>query len=273
MADGQQAWQLAGRGPEAYERYLVPAFFAPCAERLLDAAEVAPGERVLDAACGTGAVARGAAARVGSLGGVTGVDLNSGMVEVARSATAGVTQPAIDWHTGDMTALPFPDETFDVVCCQQGFQFVGDQPGALREMRRVLVPDGRVAVAVWRPIEHNPAFVALVNELERHSGAAAAATMRSPFGGPGPDRLRWLLTDAGLRDAWIGITILTVRFGSAEEFLTQESVSSPLAEPLSALDAGGWQALLEGLDAALQPYADDDGLTFPMQSWLATARR
>jgi ubiquinone/menaquinone biosynthesis C-methylase UbiE len=126
--------------------------FAPCATQLLDLAAVEPGERVLDVACGTGIVARRAAARVGAGGVVAGSDVNEGMLEVA-AATAIDLPVRIEWHRADATALPLPDGAFDVVCCQQGLQFVPDPPLALREARRVLTPGGRLALAVWRGID------------------------------------------------------------------------------------------------------------------------
>jgi SAM-dependent methyltransferase len=112
-------WRLEADTSEAYERYLVPALFASWAERLLDLVAVGPGERVLDVACGTGIVARRAAARVGEGGAVTGLDRNPAMLEVARAAAIEV-GPPIDWRAGDAARLPFPDGVFDVVTCQQG---------------------------------------------------------------------------------------------------------------------------------------------------------
>lgn len=85
----KQGFQLAGQGPNAYERLLVPAFFASCAEQLLELAPVAPGQRVLDVACGTGIVARLASAQAGAGGTVVGVDTNAGMIDVARTVAAG----------------------------------------------------------------------------------------------------------------------------------------------------------------------------------------
>jgi SAM-dependent methyltransferase len=203
-------------------------------------------------------------------GTATGVDLNDGMLAVAAAAAAG-TQPAIDWHRGDAAALPFPAAAFDVVCCQQGLQFFGDQAAALGEMRRVLSPAGRLAIAVWRPIEHNPAFVPFTEALERNLGTEAAAMLRSPFGAPDPARLRAMLTAAGFTGPRFGIAIISVRFPSAEEFLWREAASSPLAEPVGALDAAGWQALADDMRDVLAPHADDDGIVFPMQTWLVTA--
>jgi len=152
--------------------------FAPCATQLLDLAAVEPGERVLDVACGTGIVARRAAARVGAGGVVAGSDVNEGMLEVA-AATAIDLPVRIEWHRADATALPLPDGAFDVVCCQQGLQFVPDPPLALREARRVLTPGGRLALAVWRSIDHHPVFAAFVRALERHAGPGTAAPLRA----------------------------------------------------------------------------------------------
>jgi SAM-dependent methyltransferase len=87
----QGQWQVAGSAPEVYERELVPAVFGAWAPILVELAQPRPSERVLDVACGTGIVARIAATRVGPGGTVVGIDLNPGMLSVARS----VVSPAI----------------------------------------------------------------------------------------------------------------------------------------------------------------------------------
>ena len=80
----QERWQLRGKAPEVYERHLVPAIFGSWAPLLIEQAALCPGQRVLDVACGTGVVARLAAPQVGPTGQVVGLDLNRGMLEVAR---------------------------------------------------------------------------------------------------------------------------------------------------------------------------------------------
>jgi ubiquinone/menaquinone biosynthesis C-methylase UbiE len=114
----QGQWQVAGSAPEVYERELVPAVFGPWAPILIELADPKPGDRVIDIACGTGIVARIAAARVRPSGAVAGVDLNPGMLNVARSlnATAGVA--SIQWQEASADKLPFPDGTFDIAYCQ-----------------------------------------------------------------------------------------------------------------------------------------------------------
>ncbi len=140
---------------EIYEQHMVPAIFARWASDLVDAAGVRPGQRVLDVACGTGVVTRLLAERVGPTGRAVGLDFNAGMLAVARAAALGL---AIEWLEGNAMSMPLPDAAFDAVVCQQGLQFVPDKLAALREMRRVLVPSGRLAMSLWRSVEHAPGF-------------------------------------------------------------------------------------------------------------------
>jgi ubiquinone/menaquinone biosynthesis C-methylase UbiE len=142
---------------ENYHRYLVPAIFEPWAQDLVALAAPRPGERVLNVACGPGVVARPAARHAGS-DQVTGLDINPGMVTLARSLPSEL---RISWQEGSALQMPLPDDSFDVVLCQQGVQFFADRAAGLREMGRVLARDGRVVLAVWGPIEQLPAPVRL----------------------------------------------------------------------------------------------------------------
>lgn len=224
----RDGFQLDGSGPED-ERYLVPAFFAPCADELLASAEPLAGRRVLDLACGTGVVARRLAARVGAAGTVVGVDVNPAMVAYAAWAAGGDGAVPVTWHTADAAALPLPDGAVDLACCQQGLQFFHDRTGALREAHRVLANGGRITLAMWRPIEHNPVFAVLVDVLDRHVGAEAAGVMRGPFAGPALEDLRGLLEQSGFGDVRARIAGIWVRFPSTREFLRREVESTPLA--------------------------------------------
>ncbi|MCK1637714.1 methyltransferase domain-containing protein [Bradyrhizobium sp. 157] len=123
-------WQLEGSAAELYQRYLVPAITTKWAEDLVARAQPRVGDAVLDVACGTGVVARLAAHRV-TAGQVTGLDLNAGMLAVARSLPSEVSP--ISWVEGSALNLPFRSESFDVVLCQLGLQFFPDQSKALNE--------------------------------------------------------------------------------------------------------------------------------------------
>lgn len=265
-------WQLEEGAPEAYERYLVPRMFTPGAKRLLDRTDVGPDDRVLDVGCGTGVVARLAAERVGDAGTVVGVDVNDGMLAVARRA-ASEAGHSVEWRRGEATSLPVPDEAFDAVCCQHVLQFVADPAAVLRELRRVVRPDGRVGVSVWRPIVHNPAYVELAETLDGFAGEAAGATMRSPFSTWDRDDLRSLATTAAFADATVSIEIDVMRYPSVVEFVRREAASSPLSESLAALDESTRTELVEDARDRLRSHTDDDGVVFPMESWLLSATK
>lgn len=172
----QPSTQPQVEAARAYEALMVPALFGEWAPRVLDAALVGPGDRVLDIACGTGVLAREAARRVGSGGSVAGVDPNPGMLHVASSRAPGVA-----WHEGVAESLGFPDESFDAVVSQFGMMFFGDRVAAVREAFRVLAPGGRMAFAVWDALENTPAYAAEVEVVERIAGARAADALRAPF--------------------------------------------------------------------------------------------
>ena len=109
---------MGGSAAELYQRYLVPAIASLWAADLIDRAAPRPGERVLDVACGTGVVSRLAAKRMGS-GRVVGLDINGGMLAVARSLNS----PSIEWYEGSALAMPFPDASFDLCCVSSGSSF------------------------------------------------------------------------------------------------------------------------------------------------------
>src|SRR5262249_55468231 len=115
----------------AYEALFIPGLFGPWAPVVADLARIKSGDRVLDIACGTGVLAREAAARTGPTGHVAGLDPHAGMLAVARDLS-----PAIDWRDGTAEALPFPDRSFEVVVSQFGLMFFTDRDKAIREMLR-----------------------------------------------------------------------------------------------------------------------------------------
>ncbi|WP_293033172.1 class I SAM-dependent methyltransferase [Natronococcus sp.] len=265
-------WQVEQNASEAYEQYLVPAIFAPWTDRLIETGEIHEGDRVLDVACGTGIVARRVASRVGPSGSVVGLDINEGMLAVAEETAAEI-HPSIEWRQGDATDLPFSDEGFDIVCCQQALQFFDDPGAVVREMRRVLIPGGRAALSVWRPIDYQPAYVVLADALERYIGDEAGTMMRSPFPAWDGEDLRTLVQNSGLDDVSVTVDIGSVRYPSVAEFVRREAASSPLAEPIAAVERAVRDELIQEVEDALHAYTDDEGIVSPMESYVVTADR
>ena len=160
----------------AYEDFFVPAVFGQWAEQVVDAAEIQAGNRVLDVACGTGVLARRAATCVLPNGFVAGLDLNLGMIEVAKRLA-----PDIEWRQGAAEELPYPNESFDAVISQFGLMFFTDRIESLREMVRILVPGGKLAIAIFNSLDKQPAYALEVDLLERTAGKDAADALRAPF--------------------------------------------------------------------------------------------
>jgi SAM-dependent methyltransferase len=268
---GDEQWQVAGSAAQVYERELVPAIFGPWAPQVVGLAAPAAGEQVLDAACGTGVVARLAAERVGADGRVVGFDLNPGMLAVARRLpVAGV---PVGWVQATAGRLPFRDGSFEVVCCQLGLQFFPDRAAALAEMARVLVAGGRLVAMVWRSIDHSPGFEVLAAALDRHIGSAAGALMRAPFGLGDEGELRGLVAGAGFRDVGVDGKSGVVRFGSVRELVVAYGAGSPLAGPIGGAGPAARAGLLAEVQAALDPWQGAAGLAFPIEALLVSGRR
>jgi ubiquinone/menaquinone biosynthesis C-methylase UbiE len=266
----QSAWNdYGGSGPEIYERYMVPSIFGPWAVDLVKLAAPSPGERILDVACGTGIVARLAAQRVGPVGKVVGLDLNAGMLKVARSASTSMEN--IEWREGNATALPLLDKTFDLVLCQQGLQFFPDRLASSKEMYRVLVPNGRLALSVWSSVNNCPGFQSLAEALGNHIGSEAAAFMQSPFSLARESELRSLVEEAGFHDVKIRPATKRLTFPSPEEFVKRYVAASPLASIVARAENKSQQALLDNVRNALQPYVKPDGFAFPIETHFVLA--
>jgi SAM-dependent methyltransferase len=169
--------------------------------------------------------------------------------------------------------MPFPDRSFEVVCCQLGLQYFPDRPAALAEMARVLAPGGRLAAMVWRSIDHSPGFAALAEALDRHIGPEAGATMRAPFALGDEAALCDLVEGAGFRDVRVDREAGAVRFGSVRELVIAQGAGSPLAGPIGAADPAARAGLLAEVAAALGPRQGPSGLSFPIEALQVSGRR
>lgn len=252
--------------PENYERYFVPAIGEPVARDLLNRAELQPGERVLDVACGTGIVTRLASEQVGDSGSVTGLDVNPGMLAVAREVTpSGLT---VEWIEAPAESIPLPDASFDVVLCQMGLQFMEDRAAALNEMYRVLAPGGRLLVNVPGPA--GKVFALFAEALGRQAGPEAAGFVSHVFTLHETREIRQLLENAGFRDAEITEKDKELSLPPPEKFLWQYISSTPLAGLMSGQDGELSEALEEDLLPKWASFAEGD--VFRYEQRVVTAK-
>ena len=258
----------------AYESYSVPALFGPLAELLVEAARPQAGDRLVDVACGTGVVLRTAAQHVGSQGRLTGIDVNPGMVTVAREVTRqeGLTPELLK---APAEALPVPDASADLVLCGAGLMFFSDRVAALSEMRRILAPGGRVAVSVLQDLSHHPFYEALFGEIRTHLGIA---DLVSPFALGDETGLRRLFDVAGLAAVEVHQRSFTARFAQPDRFLSAAVNTAAAGIPeLQRLDDAGRTELLDAISEQMQPLVQeatvDDHVVLPMHAHIAYARR
>lgn len=273
--DDHEPWQLTGNAAELYERYLVPAITEVWAADLVQRAALGPGEQILDVACGTGIVARLAAPAVGERGKVVGLDINTGMLAIARILPPPAGAP-ITWVEGSVLNLPFPGATFDVVLCQLGLQFFPDRPHALRELERVLRPGGRLLLSVFGPIEHSPATYALTRAVERHLGADAGAIKRAEHVLADVETVHALVAGAGFADVTIETVTQEIHFPSPRAYVRMQLAATPLAALVEPLDPEPRRALVEAVIGdvtnALRAYERNGELVVPQECHLLSAR-
>lgn len=260
-----ETFQVSAEAAEIYESRFVPAIFAEWAHRLVEAADVRPGQAVLDVACGTGIVARTAADRIGADGVIVGVDLNPAMLAVARRI-----RPDLDWQHGDAGALPLPGGAFDTVLCQMALMFFPDRTRALAEMARVAATEGTVALVVPAAIDDQPAYLRLMRIVADEAGADAAAMLNTYWSCGNLSELREIVTDAGLRIRTIRTDVGTARFDSSDDLVATEINGSPLA---GQVPPGVYERISGRAREALHEFNDADGtLAAPLVGHVVVAR-
>jgi SAM-dependent methyltransferase len=267
----RDTFQQQGSAAQVYEEQKVPAMFAPLARATLDEFRVTPQDVILDVACGTGILARTIKERVGPSVRISGADLNAGMIETARRMTEGLATP-IRWEVADALETPFADGEFTVVMCQQGVQFFPDDQAAVKEMRRVLRKDGRLAITVWAGV--SPYFRAMADAIERHVGREAAQLSLSPFSYDGADRLPRLLGSAGFDDVNVGIISVDRVIGDPVTGIPKEIMGNTVGvgPTVAAKGEAVMTAIIDDVVRACAAFMRGTDLVVPQEAHIVTAR-
>src|SRR5262245_24281177 len=248
---------------EVYEEFFVPALFQEWAPRVADAAALRSSQGVLDVACGTGPRTPAVAERVGPSGAVFALDVNDGMLAVARRRA-----PQLEWRQGRAEALPIEPRSFDAVVSQFGLMFFEDRAAALGEMMRVLRPGGRLAVAVWDSLERSPGYAAVVALLQRLFGSRAADALRAPFVLGDQAALLEPISAAGIPDAKVATVRGTARFPSIQEWMYTDVRGWTLDE---MIDDRQFASLVAEAEKELRLFVRPDGsVAFDMLAHIVT---
>lgn len=232
---------------------------------MLEAADLQPGERVLELACGAGRVGLQAAGRVGPEGTVLCTDFSAAMVDAVTERVERLGVSNVSTRVLDAEHIDLGGEEFDAVLCRFGYMLMADPLQALRESGRALRPGGRLLLAVWGPGESNPWLSIILNALMSHLNAPPPQP-----GTPGPfslgdlDHVRGLIEQAGLVDAEVAEAEAKQRYDSLESWWDEIlEVSGPLATMLKALPEEDRAKIRGAALAKAEQFGDEGETVFP----------
>ena len=268
-----QGWEEAAAG-WVRSQALLREFGAPVSHWLIDAVAPQPGQRVLELAAGLGETGLLAAELVAPVGGAIISDQAEAMLVGARERAAALGLSNVEFQVINAEWIDMPVASVDVVLCRWGYMLMADPAAALGETRRVLRAGGRVALAVWDAIEHNPWAALPGAELrERGLTRAPAPGTPGPFALGDAERVRELLQQAGFAEPRVQTLALHRRHASFEEFwettldLSRTLHDAVLARPQNEIDE-----IQAAVCERLQPYQTRGGaLDIPARTLVASA--
>jgi ubiquinone/menaquinone biosynthesis C-methylase UbiE len=266
-------WEAAASGWTCHQE-MIRKFGAPVSKWMLDAVSLQPGERVLELAAGLGETGMLAAEQVAPMGGVIVSDQADAMLDGARVRAAELGLSNVEFQVIGAEWIDLPLASIDAVLCRWGYMLLADPPAALSETRRVLRPGGRVALAVWDSVQHNPwALLPALELIERGVTSPPAPGTPGPFALGDLARVRELLQQAGFAEIDVQALDVTQRHDSFESFWeTTLDISNAFHEAVLSCPEPEIAQIRAGLAARLEPFLQSDGtLTIPGRTLVASA--
>ena len=260
-AGQRQEWNIAAPGWQNRWQQAEPAL-QPVSDRMMELADIQPGQQVLDVATGIGEPAVTAARRVGPSGRVTAIDLSPQMLTFGRARATELGLHNIDFREMDAEALDLPERSFDIILSRFGLMFLPGLDAALKSMLKLLVPGGRLVAAVWGTPQKVP-FARLPMEVMMRE----LQLPPPPPGMPGPFRLgdanyvEQLLTQAGFTHAHIEPMILALEWDSVEEYVRfQRDIVAQINMILARYPVERQAEILQAIKEAARPYTTPSGI-------------
>jgi SAM-dependent methyltransferase len=250
--------------------------FVPLTRALIERAGIGKGQHVLDVAGGAGEPSLSIAEVVGPQGSVTCTDGVAEMVEAARANAQQRGLANMQFQQCAADSLPFPDNSFDVVVSRLGVMFFPDTIAAMRELLRVLKPNGRMAFAVWGKSDVNPFCYLVTRVMDQHvQSPAADPDAPNAFRFAEPGRLVNAMTQAGAVDVEESVASFDIEAPiSVRQFWEMRSqTSDTLREKLLKLPAAEQAQIAVEIEQAVKEFFPADQMKFPTQMLIATGKK
>ena len=250
--------------------------FAPVSEALIEDAEIAAGNTVLDVATGPGEPALRVAEVVGASGEVVGADPIVGMIDAATRAAARLSLENARFEVASADNLPFPDRRFDAVVSRFGVMFFPSPLNGIREMLRVLKPGRKMALAVWHFGESNPFHHDLASIVNRYAPEPALPPdAPDAFRFAPPGKLKEIMIEAEVHEVTEHLFQFQINVSqSVEEFWNLRlEMSEKLRQRLATLTPDTMGDLKQKALDTFRPYSTAEGLSFPAEVLIVSGRK
>jgi ubiquinone/menaquinone biosynthesis C-methylase UbiE len=266
-----EARQFAGSIPGNYDRYMVPLIFDPYAQDLAQRVAKSKPHTILETAAGTGVVTAAIAETLSSSGTLIATDLNPAMLDVAKKA---ITKTAVTFQQADATALPFANESFDVVVCQFGVMFFPDKLQGYKEALRVLRKGGTFLFNVWDRIELNE-IAAIVNATLASLFPEDPPTfmVRTPHGYNDIEGIKATLAAAGFTNITAEVLPKRSHAPSAREPAIGYCQGTPMRSEIETRDAGKLELATDLSEKAIIEKFGNGPIDAAIQAIVFTATR
>lgn len=272
-SESAQTWADSAKGWAA-NRATLQAAMEPASAWMLEALALAPGQRILELAAGTGDTGLMAAQRIRPDGTLICTDVAEEMLDAARARAHELGLDNVEFKAMDAEWIDLPAADVDGVLCRFGYMLLADPAAALGETRRVLRPGGRVALTAWTGPRDNPWIAVPGEELRRVTGEPAPAPdTPGPLRFGDPAVLDDLLGDAGFLDVRIEQLDLAFAFNDLDTWWdVQLDLGTSLRAGVTALTPAQRDDLREAIDARLADHVAPDGsVRLPARTHVAVA--
>ncbi|MFT3742645.1 MAG: methyltransferase domain-containing protein [Gammaproteobacteria bacterium] len=268
-------WQLKGNSPRIYDQYIAPAVSAPWYPLFIKTGLSYMEGPIADIGCGTGSFFFHLLTqkKISNNVKLVGFDLNISMLAIAKEKISETTNN-ISWVNADVRKIPCADDYFRLLYCQQGIQYFKEKAEALKEIYRIIQPNGLFIATVWSKIDECIGYKHLAEAVLQIVGSSAKISLFSPFSYPDPEVFERLATSTGFKSVCVNVIDSFIHFSSIKDFVLYRIYGSPLIDDLPKQNIENLLIdIISILEISLKKYIKKNGLSFPVKVNYLTGKK